>query len=287
MNPFDKKSDSLQKGNYRPVSVLIIISKLYESVVNDQMTEHFIAILEDIWCAYRKGHSCQDPLFKCVDDWKQDLDNNNYVGAVFMDLSKAFDCLPHSMRIPKLHAYILTLSACQLVANYLSNRRERVKLGDARSNWATLTKGVPRWSILGPLLFNVFINDLFYFIQNCNLYNYAEDNALSMASPNLDTVLSSLTLDGNNVIQWFEVNGMQANPENFQFMLFSCVTLNEQCITLGNDTVHFSESCVKALGVMIDENLDFSEHVNSVCDKAARKPNALACICKYIDVPSR
>ena len=287
LNPIYKKSDSLQKGNYRPVSVLTIISKLYESVMNDQMTEHFIEILEDLLCAYRKGHSCQALLSKYVDDWKQDLDNNNHVGTLFMDLSKAFDCLPHSLLISKLHAYGLTLPACQLVASYLSNRRQRVKLGDARSNWATLTKGVPQGSILGSLLFNVFINDLFYFIQNCHLYNYADDNSLSMASPNLDTVLSSLTIDGNHAIQWFDVNGMQANPGKFQFMLFSRKTLSQQCITLGNDTVLFSESCVKVLGVMIDENLNFSEHVSSLCNKAARQLNALARISKYIDVPSR
>ena len=255
--------------------------------MNDQMTEHFIEILEDLLCAYRKGHSCQALLSKCVDDWKQDLDNNNHVGTLFMDLSKAFDCLPHSLLISKLHAYGLTLPACQLVVSYLSNRRQRVKLGDARSNWATLTKGVPQGSILGPLLFNVFINDLFYFIQNCNLYNYADDNSLSMASPNLDTVLSSLTIDGNHAIQWFDVNEMQANPGKFQFMLFSRKTLSQQCITLGNDTVLFSESCVTVLGVMIDENLNFSEHVSSLCNKAARQLNALVRISKYIDVPSR
>ena len=80
---------------------------------------------------------------------------------------------------------------------------------------------------------------------------------------------------------------MQANPEKFQFMSFPLITLSQQCITLGNDTVLFSESCVKVLGVMIDERLNFSEHVSSLCNKTARQLNALACISKYIDVPSR
>ena len=108
-----------------------------------------------------------------------------------------------------------------------------------------------------------------------------------MASPNLDTVLSSLKIDDNSAIQWFDVNGMQANPDKLQFMLFSRKTLSQQCITLGNDTLLFSESCVKVFGVMIDDNLNFSEHVSSLCNKAVRQLNALARISKYIDVPSR
>ena len=224
---------------------------------------------------------------KCVDDWKLALDSKNYVGVLFMDLSKAFDCLPHSLLISKLHAYGLTLPACKLVASYLSNRSQRVKLGDARSDWAKLTKGVPQGSILGPLLFNVFINDLFYFIENCTLYNHADDNSISKAAPNLDAVLSGLTYDGNNAVQWFDINGMQPNPEKFQFMMLSRVPLNEQCITLGQDTVLSSEACVKVIGVMIDEKLNFSEHVSSLCNKSARQLNALSRISKCIDESSR
>ena len=108
-----------------------------------------------------------------------------------MDLSKAFDCLPHGLLIAKLHAYGLDVSACELLADYLRHRKQHVKIGTARSSWMELTKG----SILGPLLFNIFINDLFLFIENCTLYNYADDNSMSYSSTNLQNVLSNLRID--------------------------------------------------------------------------------------------
>ena len=158
--------------------MLTVICKLYESIMNDQMTGHFIEILY-VLCAYRKGYSCQALFSKWVDDWKLALDSKNYVGVLFMDLSKTFDCLPHSFLISTLHANGLTVPACKLVASYISNRSQRVILSDARRNWA------PQGSILGPLLFNVSINDLFNFIENCTLYNYADNNSISKAAPNL------------------------------------------------------------------------------------------------------
>ena len=204
-----------------------------------------------------------------------------------MDLSKAFDCLPHSLLIAKLEAYGLDLPACNLLASYLSNRKQRVKIGAAKSEWASLSKGVPQGSILGPLLFNIFVNDLFMFIEQCNLYNYADDNLLSRIAKSAPDVISSLTHDGKISIKWFTENGMQTNGDKFQFLAISSDDIQSYTISLDDDTVIESVKYVKALGVVIDDKLNFSEHISVVCKKSARQLNALARISKFLDVDSR
>ena len=123
---------------------------------------------------------------------KNAQDQKHTVGALFMDLPKAFDCLPHGLLVSKLHAYGLTPATCQLLGDYLCGCRQRVKISNARSPWKTLAKGVPRGSFLGPLLLNIFINDMFYFIGKYSLYNYADDNPLSISAPTAEEVLSNL-----------------------------------------------------------------------------------------------
>ena len=163
----------------------------------------------------------QSLLLKCVDNWKTALDRNQFVSLLSMDLSKAFDCLPHGLIISKLHAYGVSTPACELLFSYLHGRKQRVKISTSRSSWTILSKGIPQGSILGPLLFNTFMNDLFLFIEKCKLYNYADDNSLDSSSDDLLEALRNLKRDGRNAICWFTKNGMQANPDKFHFMLLS------------------------------------------------------------------
>ena len=111
------------------------------------------------------------------------LDKGNKIGMVYMDLSKAFDCLPHGLLIAKLHAYGLSEAACETMFDNLQDRKQRVKISNSRSSWKQLTKGDPQVSLLGPFLFNVFMNDLFLCMKNCKLYNYADDNSIMYSSP--------------------------------------------------------------------------------------------------------
>ena len=135
ISPVYKNTDNLKKNNYRPVSVLTAISKTYETVLNDQMVNHFRALFNDLLSAFRKLYSCQTLLIRFIEDLKSALDKNMKIVAVFMDLSKAFDCLPHGLLIAKLHAYGLSTAACHLMFSYLKGRRQRVKISNSRSSW--------------------------------------------------------------------------------------------------------------------------------------------------------
>ena len=181
--PVYKKKDPLD----RPISILPFISKLFEKAINYQLSTHFENMFNPFLGAFRPGMGCRSTLLRLVEDWRKALDSHKYVSAILMDLTKAFDCLPHSLLLGKLSAYGLSDKSCSLVSNYLSNRKQQVKLGPRYSEWADIVRGVPQGSILGPLLFNVFINDIFHFLDKSSLYNYADDNTLSYAHSNSDT----------------------------------------------------------------------------------------------------
>ena len=138
-----------------------------------------------------------------------------------MDLAKAYDCVNHDLIIAKLEAYGVGKNSLSLVQNYLSQRQQRVKVGSSLSEWLEIILGVPQGSILGAILFNVFINDLLFFIKETDICNFADDTTLYACGKELDTISFKLEIGTNTVIQWLKDNEMVANPSKFQLMFLS------------------------------------------------------------------
>ena len=221
-------------------------------------------------------------MLRVIEDWKKALDENKYIAAILMDLSKAFDCLPHDLLLLKMEHYGLSSSAVDLVKSYLSNRNQCVKLGSFTSQFDTIFKGVPQGSILGPVLFNVFINDIFMFVKKSNLDNYADDNTLSATDRKIENVIESLTHDSNKLLDWFHINQMQANPEKFQGIAIGKTSHDAITSLKLNDTPIVFEDEVKLLGVTIDFQLNFNTHISNICKKASRQLNCLKRLGKFL-----
>ena len=188
-----------------------------------------------------------------------------------MDLSKAFDCLPHGLLIAKLRAYGLSEEAVELLESYLSDRSQQVRLGTFTSTWEKLFKGVPQGSILGPLLFNIFLNDIFYFVLRSTIYNYADDNTVSFIHKDFNFLKSVLESDSLNLISWFEENSMKANPDKFQAICIGKKTYdNIETFRIGETDIK-REINVSLLGINIDFMLKFDDHVTEICKKASKQ----------------
>ena len=135
-------------------------------------------------------------------------------GALLTDLSKAFDCLPHDLLVAKLYAYGFDLKSVTLVHSYLTERKQRVKIEHIYSSWEEIFFGVPQGSILGPLLFNIFVCDLFDFIDdNVNIGSYADDTNPYISGRNIEEIIETLENTSITMSSWFKFNGMKANPD--------------------------------------------------------------------------
>ena len=274
-----KNQDALTKKNYRPITILTSESKIFERIMYDQIKLFFP--FSHYLCGFREGYSTQHALLRLLETCKEFLDKKGYVGAVLMDLSKALDCLDHDLLLAKLDAYGFGRNALILICNYLSDRRQRVKVNGTFSTWCYSKIGVPQGSVLVPLLFNIFINDIFYLVNDTEVCNYADDTTLYVGDKNLRTVLSKLEKDTLLLSDWFSDNFMKLNEDKSHLLIFGTKS-DGMTLSIAASQISESES-EKLLGVTIDSKLNFNLHFTQLCVKASQKLHALARVSNYMD----
>ena len=284
VSPLFKKDDNTNKENYRPISILPTISKIFERIMFRQITTHVSDILSPYLCGFRKGYNTQHALLRLIDKINKSLDKKEKIGLFMMDLSKAFDCIPHELLIAKLHAYGFEKASLKLIYSYLKNRHQRVKINSTYSSWKEIINGVPQGSVLGPLLFNLFINDIFYFIKESDICNYADDNTLSVADVEIDNIIHRLEVDICVLNKWFKNNGLVLNEDKSVFMIvesYRAARNGTSTISLGNKNI---TECNKGklLGITLDKNVSMTDHIQKMCKQASNKLHALARISSYL-----
>ena len=265
-NPKDGNRQNI--SHYRPLSVLTSFSKIFERYYLNSMLSHVNNILDKHISAYRKGHSCQHVLLKLTEEWRKHMDQNKIVGGLLMDLSKAFDCLPHELLIAKLAAYGFEERTLNSLYSYLKNRRQAVKVNGFISDFLEILSGVPQGSILGPILFNIFMNDFIFQLEETPVedYNFADDNTLSASAENISDLKLKLEHGAVEALKWLKANRMIANPDKFKAILLKkpSVDFNNDIVIKVGDQIIEPTSSVNLLGFEIDDKLNFKTYKRAV-----------------------
>ena len=214
-----KKDEKTLAENYLPVSLITVVSKLFERNMHTEIIDFIENSLSPFLFGFRKGHSTEQCLVAMLEAWKLAIDDKGYAGAILTDLSKAFDCLKHDLLIAKLDAYGFNQDALKFIRSYLKNRKQRTKVGSAYRKWQEIKHGVPQGSILGTLLFNIFLNDIFYFIKDICIANYADDNTPYATNKDITNLLKTLERETNILLDCFTINEMKPNADKCHLLV--------------------------------------------------------------------
>jgi hypothetical protein len=270
--PIFKKSDTTSVGNYRPVSILSILSKIYEKVVYDQVESYFKVnkLLYKFQSGFRSGFSTDTCLIHLTDYIRLEMDKGNLVGMILLDLQKAFDTVNHSILLMKLSAAGLGDDILRWFNSYLSDRQQLVDVSGTHSGTAPISCGVPQGSILGPLLFLIYVNDMSAVVKN-KLLLYADDSGILVSGKCKSDIERLLKEDLHLVSQWLVDNKLSLHLGKTESILFGSrhkIRSNSSLDISCNGTIIESTSSVKYLGATLDQTLSFDTMARSVIQKA-------------------
>ena len=285
ITPVFKSLQNTVKKNYRPITVLVVVSKIFERIMDKQINDYIEKFLSKYLCGYRKEYNCQIAMVSMIERMKMSRDKREYSGAVLMDLSKAFDTINHELLVAKMHAYGFSIGALKIVHSYLSDRWHRTKIDGSYSTWRKILQGVPQGSVVGPKWFNIYLNDLFFLFLNTEVCNIADDTTPYACDADLVALLQNLESDVASAILWFDANYMKLNQPKCHFIAPSH-SPEELWIKVGQQIIWESKQ-ERLLGLDVDKQLKFEKHVKNICQKASAKVTALSRLIRIVSMEKK
>lgn len=271
--PIFKRGNPELPENYRPISILPIMSKVVESVLKQKLASYFekYKLLDSNQFGFRSGRSTIDAILEVVDDVVQGLDEGGLHAAALCDLSRAFDCVPHSILLQKLNYYGVNGTPLNLFKSYLQNRLQAVSVNNNLSSFMRIETGVPQGSILGPLLFIIYINDFSRSISPNRSVLYADDATLLIRANDAQSLERNTSLAIKEAANWFCSNQLKLNDDKTQKINFS----------FNNNLINGDS--VKLLGIYLDDGLKWSLHIDQLCLKLSQQVYLLRQLKKSFD----
>ena len=273
--PIFKKNENFKFENYRPISILPSVSKVFEKIMHTQISEYFMKskLFYQSQYGFRTCHSTEYAVLEVVERIITTMDKNLIPLNIYLDLSKAFDTLDHEILLYKLKYYGFHSEALDFMKSYLLNRKQYVEFEDVSSDLMPLTVGVPQGSILGPLLFIIYINDLVYATAQFHPVIYADDSTLmatlnSFGETDLEANVNSELVKISN---WLNLNKLSLNTAKTKAMVFHTAQ-REVCkphLKIENHTIEFVDS-FNLLGIVIDSKLKWGHHIDNISKKISR-----------------
>jgi len=274
ITPIFKKDDAMVFGNYRPVSVLSVLSKVMERLMYNRLIDYLNThkILYRNQFGFRKGYSTQLALILLVDKISQAIDKGEYCIGLFLDLSKAFDTIDHNILINKLYHYGIRGTSLEWFKSYLTDRKQYVTFNGENSERSQIKCGVPQGSILGPLLFLIYMNDLAHVSDKLYTILFADDTNLFLTGKKIHEMTVIFNEELAKLTTWLAVNKLSLNIDKTNYMIFKgkrkgkAPDLN---IKIGDKPVKRIDK-TKFLGVTIDDTLSWKPHLHEVANKVSK-----------------
>ena len=292
--PVFKSGDKEDLNNYRPISVLPTIARIFERLLYNQLYDYLTVnkLLGDEQYGFRSLHSTAMALGKMSNQWLMNMDNGNLSAVVFLDIRKAFDTVDHTILLQKLNCYGIQGDSVKLLESYLTNRMQCCSVNGHISPLEIIKCGVPQGSILGPLLFIVHMNDLPKSVSNVDITMFADDTNFMRSISSLNEIKDELIPALRKVYNWLRCNKLSLNTVKTEFMIIGtanglerldkCPVSTPYLISSGPDCHIRRVRCVKYLGIIVDDTLTWEEHTEYISVKIKRGIGILKVTGKFL-----